>query len=157
MTNVPRTPPSRTASIGPLSVVRASPRVVANRTVFASPWPMIVAAAALVGSVTLIVTGVFVGELTVLLPEPRIQLTLPQVEFWGFGWVGYLLTPLTTITALVIDRVLQGRGLANPQFIPRPTFGVVLKAVAAASIVVSLWHILTIAVPLVEFVQELGQ
>jgi hypothetical protein len=82
---------------------------------------------------------------------------LPQVDFWVIGWVGYLLTPLATIVALVVDRVLQGRALANPQFIPRPAFGVILKWVVALSIAVSLWHILTISVPLVEFVQELGQ
>jgi hypothetical protein len=153
-----RTPPGRsTGSAGSMRGASARPQPAVYRTAFASPWPMILGASALTASVALVVVGVFVGELTVLLPEPRLQLMLPQVDFWVIGWVGYLLTPLATIVALVVDRVLQGRGLANPQFIPRPAFGVILKWVVALSIAVSLWHILTIAVPLVEFVQELGQ
>lgn len=117
---------------------------------------MIVGIVAVLLSVALVFVGVTIGEPTVLLP-PHVALTLPQAEFAAIGWIGYALTPVVPIAALVVDAVLQGRGLADPQFVSRPVYGTLLKAAAAMGIVVSLWHILTVAVPLVELVQELGQ
>jgi hypothetical protein len=153
-----RTPPGRSNSpAGSSGRTALASRGVSYSASFASPWPMLTGVVALLVSLALVFIGTSIGEATVLLPQPRFELTLPQVEQWYVGWIGYLLTPVVPIAALVVDRVLQGRGLANPQFIPRPVYGTVLKAVAAAGIVVSLWHILTIAVPLVELVQELGQ
>lgn len=149
-----RTPPHR------IDAKRVGARVgvqgghgVTYSPAYASPWPMIVGVAAVLASVGLLFVGVSVGKPTVLLP-PWFALTLPQADAAYLGWVGYLLTPVIPICALVIDRVLQGRGLSNPQFIPRPWFGTTLKLAAALGIVVSLWHIITVAVPIVEWVQE---
>jgi hypothetical protein len=114
---------------------------------------MIVGVVAVLVSMGLVIIGISVGKPTVLLP-PWFALTLPQADSAYLGWVGYLLTPVIPICALVIDRVLQGRGLSNPQFILRPWFGTILKFAAALGIVVSLWHIITVAVPIVEWVQE---
>lgn len=111
----------------------------------------------LIASLALIWVGVSVGEQTVLLPQPRFELPLPQDDYAYIGWIGYFLTPVIPILALVVDRVLQVRGLVNSQFVPRPAFAAVLNVVAGIGIAASLWHILTIAVPAVEFVQELGQ
>lgn len=151
-----RTPPHRTdairvgAGVGP----QGGSGVVYSPS-YASPWPTIVGVVAVLASVSLVFVGVSVGKATVLLP-PWFALTLPQADSAYLGWIGYLLTPVIPICALVIDRVLQGRGLSNPQFIPRPWLGTVLKGAAGLGIVVSLWHIITVAVPIVEWVQELS-
>jgi hypothetical protein len=158
MNNNPQMPPGRSRDSMGSSARAGSPGPkVAYSPSYGSPWPAIVGGVALLVSIGLVFVGISIGESTVLLPQPRFELVLPQAEHWYIGWIGYVLTPVATITALVFDRVLQGQGLANPQFIERPIYGTVLKVVAAGGILVSLWHILTIAVPLVERVQELGQ
>lgn len=134
---------------------RAVPRSAALNysSVHASPWPLVVASFALVLSIAVVVIGTAVGEPIVLLTSPWVELPLPQGSQYFLGWAGYMLTPVTTIAMMVVDRVLQGRGLADPQFIPRPLFGAALKVISAASIILSLWHIVAIAVPIIEWIQ----
>lgn len=116
--------------------------------------PVIVGIAALVASIGLVVVGNVVGFPTVLVVTPRIEPVLPQ-EAW-LGWIGWVLTPLVVTLAYVWDSVSQRTRSADPEFSPNSTYPRVLRVVYILGGVVSIWHVLTIAVPIIEFVQGIA-
>ncbi|MFT4234095.1 MAG: hypothetical protein QM607_03720 [Microbacterium sp.] len=117
----------------------------------ATPVPLIVGAVSFLVSLVLTIWVATSLSAPVRLIGP---LTLPLVtpDAWRWSLIGYLLTPFACIICLGLDILLQRGGLSrDPNFITRPVFGVVLRWMAIAGIVLGAWHALNLSVPISEW------
>ncbi|MFT4220172.1 MAG: hypothetical protein QM611_06610, partial [Microbacterium sp.] len=114
----------------------------------ASPWPLIVAAAAFGLSVLL---AVVLAATPASDPVRFLGAPLPLVVggFWWVSLAGYLLTPAVVLACYGWNAVAQRKGLgANRNFVLRPGWSRALRWLAGLSIVVGAWHVLNLSVPL---------
>ena len=78
----------------------------------------------------------------------ELRLPAAQPSTWPLSLGGYVLTPITVIIALGWDRASQRRGLRDRNFVLKPQYSDGLRWLTVAAFVISLWHILNLAVAL---------
>jgi len=57
----------------------------------------------------------------------------------------YVLTPFSVVFCMIIDIVLQGRGMSDPSFFARPRYSVALRVIVLLSFVIAVIDINTLA------------
>ena len=61
------------------------------------------------------------------------------------SYLGWFLTPLAVFLSLALDFYLQRKGRADPNFIIRPNYTLILSMLSYASLVIAGFHIWVIA------------
>ena len=120
-----------------------APRAVQSS---ASLIPLALGILSIVVSVGLAVWTATTASVIPVLGEVKFPAASPST--WPLSLGGYVLTPITVIIALGWDRAAQRGGLRDRNFILKPTYSDTLRWLTGAAFLISLWHILNLAVAL---------
>jgi multidrug transporter EmrE-like cation transporter len=126
---------------------RASPaRPLPARSVQASASviPLSLGLLSIVVSVALAIWTATTAASIPVFGELRLPAASPAT--WPLSLGGYVLTPITVIVALGWDRAAQRAGLRDRNFILKPQYSRALRWMTGLAFVISLWHILNLAV-----------
>ncbi len=127
-------------------VAPARPSVQRLVQASASFVPLVLGILSIVASVGLGIWSATTASVIPVLGELRLPAALPST--WPLSLGGYILTPITVIIALGWDRAAQRGGLRDRNFILKPLYSDALRWLTVAAFVISLWHILNLAVAL---------
>lgn len=122
----------------------------AARVVRASAVPLIVgiSSAAVSLVIAVLVIALVSAPVKVFLGIP---LPLVVAESWWLSLLGYVLTPVVVIACYGWDAIAQRGGMRRDvNFVQRTGYGIILRGVVVASIIIGIWHILNLSVPLTE-------
>lgn len=109
----------------------------------ASKWPLAMGSTAFGLSLILAV-----WTATTASPQPfvgDVELAFADVATLPLSIGGYLLAPLVVFGALIWDRLSQRLGLRDRNFGLKPKYTTALQWLAAAGMLVAVWHVLNIA------------